>query len=179
MFNLSCIFGLNLYHVRPGFGRAVIRTSWGCVSILLDFHLTSLLRYAGSGIFSFLILFSGSGIFLFSIFLDFHLTTLFRYAGSGIFPSDFPGQLCRAAVAILAIFYELCTVCVYKLRLSFSVFAINFGVFRNWTKMGDCCGWRVSMSIGDASWNILSGQYCWGDLVEIYPWWSLLLKRSG
>ena len=35
------------------------------------------------------------------------------------------------------------------------------------------------MAIGDASWNILSGQYCWGDLVEIYPWWPLLLRRSG
>ena len=117
MFNLSCIFGasLNLYHVRPGFGGAVIRTSWGCVSILLDFHLTSLLRYAGSGIFSFLILFSGSGIFLFSIFLDFHLTTLFRYAGSGIFPSDFPGQLCRAAVAILAKFCNCLLFFVYIL----------------------------------------------------------------
>ena len=41
---------------------------------------------------------------IFTSFPHFYFTILFRYAGSGIFPIDFPGQLWRAAVAILVFF---------------------------------------------------------------------------
>ena len=101
----SIMFAQVLVERLSGLPEAASRYSWIFTSLLSSDMLVQVFFHF---YFFFLV-----QIFSLFLFLDFHLTILFRYAGSGIFLSDFPGQLCRAAIVILAKFCNCLLFFVY------------------------------------------------------------------